>query len=128
MTAPVWPEALDHRPFASMWSLKPFGDPLATDMEAGNQRVRPRPWQSLMVAQWGRTFLRQEMEDHFIPFVVTTLVYGTIRFRMPLLLGGETCETRTVQIQPGTLQYGALIGRKVQVAMGLTIFPTTVLD
>ena len=98
---------------------------LETEMEGGNVRVRRRPAGRLPLIQWGRYLNPTEMAA-FRTFVETTLFDGTSRFTMQVSLGGGAYESRTVQIQSGSLKWAAIGGNEGHVTFSLYVFPASV--
>lgn len=70
-------------------------DPLETDMEGGNKRLRSRPGDNVQRLQFEILFTYAQLAT-FKTFVLTTLGNGTSRFDMSVWTGAAY-ETKTVQ-------------------------------
>lgn len=84
-------------------------DPIATDMEGGNTRERPRPGDN--VGTLTQTiWLSNTDYDTVIAWIKGTLSNGTARFTMSVWLGSSYV-SKTVQfLKPGTTLTSAYIG------------------
>lgn len=81
MSLPTWPEAVPYEPFDDLWKNTPIGNThLVTEMEAGNVRVRRRPW-VWPVLEWGR-LLKPDAMAAFKTFIESDIYEGSSRFRM----------------------------------------------
>ena len=97
-------------------------DPIATDMEGGNTRQRPRPGDNVgTIAQTVR--IDNEDYDALVEWIKTTLNNGTARFTMDVWLGTALANKVCQLIQPGTkLTYTAVPPEAVDVGMMLRVF------
>ncbi|WP_454917299.1 hypothetical protein [Xanthobacter sediminis] len=127
MALPVWPVAVPYASERDRWGLKRFRDPVETEMEGGNIRVRRRPGDNLMVMSWGRDLHPSEFTA-FRTFVEDTLHWGVSRFSMAVSLDGRTYEIRAVQMQPKTLEYSKPSALLVGVKFSLYVFPASVVS
>lgn len=121
MPLPVYPN-IPFKPRRNDWSMaKPFVEPLKTEMEGGNARLRSRPGSNVAIVQQIVRMLPADYQT-FDVFVRTTLNNGASRFTMPVWLGRDYV-TATVQFeQPPAMQN---LDRFVQVAMALRVFDVT---
>jgi hypothetical protein len=122
MPLPSWPVA-SFRPLEeSANPLQRMLDPLATDMEGGNIRQRPRPGDN--VGSTTQTILMPLAEyDVFVEWVKTTLNNGTARFRMDVWLGTGFANKVCQFIKPGsTLTAKYMPTDAVAVTMTLRIY------
>jgi len=126
MSLPVWPAAVPFEPLRDTWDVKPFRDPLETEMEAGNIRTRRRPGDALPLIKWSADLSAAEFAA-FQAFVSGSLFNASVRFRMPVSLDGAAFATRTVQMRAGTLGWSAS-GDKVRVVFDLYVFPPSVVS
>jgi hypothetical protein len=121
MPLPAWP-AVPYRPTRDGFQpIKPFLDPLATDMEGGNSRQRPRPGDN--VGTIGQTIMMTPADaETFKAWVKTTLNNGTARFTANVWTGAAY-ESKTCQfIKDGKPTYGAYSSSRVSVAMKLMVY------
>ncbi len=125
MAIPEWPAAVPYQPHTDMWECTPARDHLATEMESGGVRVRPRPAR-LEAMTWGR-ILTDAQFAALDTFLQVTTHRAASRFRMRVSFNGSTFEERTVQIQPGTLKI-TRAGSGPQVAFSLWVFPASVVS
>jgi hypothetical protein len=127
MSLPTWPGAVPYEPFDDLWKNTPLGNAhLVTEMEAGNVRVRRRPW-VLPVLEWGR-LLKPDAMATFKTFVESDLSQGASRFRMMVCLDGSTFTERTVQMEPASLGYASAGNSLVRVTFRLWVFPPAVVS
>ncbi len=122
MALPSWPIAKYQPVMDGFGPIKRALDPLATDMEGGNTRQRPRPGDNVgSITQ--TIYVSPEDHDTVVEWVKTTLNLGTARFTMPVWLGSSYV-TKTVQfVQPGTkLTYNTLGPDCVAITMTLRIY------
>ena len=122
MTLPTWPITTYAPQQDSFKPLQRMLDPIATDMEGGNTRQRPRPGDN--VGTIGQT-IWVSLADHdtLVNWIKTTLNNGTARFTMPVWLGSAFV-SKTVQfLKPGTgLTYGYVSTDIVAVSMTLRVY------
>jgi len=126
MSLPVWPATVPYEPLRDAWDVKPFRDPLETEMEAGNVRARRRPGDALPLLKWSADLSAAEFAA-FRAFVSGSLFGASVRFTMPVSLDGTAFSARTVQMRAGTLGWSAS-GDKVRVAFDLYVFPVSVVS
>lgn len=100
MALPLWPTTLPTRPLQDGTSIDGLRrPPVATDMEDGFRRQRPRSTTKL--ADMTLTFMMdQDQAVTFLQFVTDDLHDGAQRFEMPVWKpgAGEVLPVRTVQI------------------------------
>lgn len=100
MALPLWPAALPTRPLQDGTSIDGLRrPPIATDMEDGFRRQRPRSTTKL--ADMTLQFMMDQVQAvAFIAFVTDDLNDGTQRFEMPVWKpgAGAVLPVRTVQI------------------------------
>lgn len=122
MTLPTWPISAYMPVQDGFQPLQRMLDPIATDMEGGNTRERPRPGDN--VGTITQT-IWMSMADHdtFVGWVKTTLNNGTARFTMNVWLGSSYVSKVCQFIKPGTqLKYGYLSATEVAVTMTLRVY------
>ncbi|OKO83381.1 hypothetical protein AC629_22840 [Bradyrhizobium sp. NAS80.1] len=105
----------------SFQPIKPFLDPIATEMEGGNIRQRTRPGDN--VGTLGQTIMMTPADaETFKAWVKTTLNNGTARFTA-LVWTGATYVSKTCQFaKDGKPAYGAYSASRVAVSMKLTVY------
>jgi hypothetical protein len=105
------------------FSLQRMLDPIATDMEGGNTRERPRPGDSVGTITQKVRMSPSDYSDTFVPWVKTTLNNGTARFTMDVWLGAALANKVCQFIKPGTgLVYQWIGPDAVDVTMTLRIY------
>ncbi|MBR0882188.1 hypothetical protein ACVMGC_011552 [Bradyrhizobium barranii subsp. barranii] len=121
MALPSWP-AVPYRPARdSFQPIKPFLDPIATEMEGGNTRQRPRPGDN--VATLGQTIMMTPAEaETFKTWVKTTLANGTARFTAQVWTGAAYVSKTCQFAKDGKPTYGAFSATRVVVAMKLLVY------
>ncbi|HQS08715.1 MAG: hypothetical protein B7Y12_02200 [Rhizobiales bacterium 24-66-13] len=122
MALPVWPATLQYRSLRDAWGGVPFRDPLGTEMEGGNTRLRRRPGDDVGTYAWAGIFNAAQMAT-FMGFVETTTGNGSSRFTMQVSRDGVTYVSRTVQIVVGSLKFSSAGGANTQVSFSLLVFP-----
>lgn len=122
MALPIWPSTVEHRPDPSMWAPALFTPPRATQMEAGNVRLRVKPGDSVAVSRWGQKLTDGQFAA-FRDFYRSALMNGAARFTMPVCLDGVTYEDRVVQIVSGTLRTDGIGGYGAIVSFDLKVYP-----
>lgn len=121
MPLPTWP-AVPYRPTRDGFQpIKPFLDPISTEMEGGNIRQRPRPGDN--VASLGQTIMMTPADaETFKAWVKTTLNNGTARFTA-LVWTGAAYVSKTCQFaKDGKPTYAAFSSTRVTVAMKLVVY------
>jgi len=97
MTTPAYPvETLPHSPLIDTWQIPDlYQDPLVTDMEGGNKRMRGRPGDNVMRTTFDILYTQAQWAI-YKAFIKNTLHMGLARFTMPIEFGdGE--QTKLVQ-------------------------------
>ncbi|GIQ73185.1 hypothetical protein [Bradyrhizobium sp. RD5-C2] len=122
MPLPSWPIASYMPDPDSFRPLQRMLDPLATDMEGGNTRQRPRPGDNVgTVTQ--TIWMPMAEHDVFVAWVKGTLGNGTGRFTANIWLGSSYVTKVCQFIKPGSqLLYGYLSPDKVAVTMTLRVY------
>lgn len=120
-----WPAGVPSAPLVEYWGVKPFRDPLSTDMEGGDERLRPRPGDAVATLRWGRRLLPAQAAA-LDTFLRVTLRNGAARFTMPVTLVPGVTETRVVQMVAGSLDVSAVSADRSLVTFQLRVFPATV--
>lgn len=122
MTLPTWP-ITPYMPVPDNFAPIQRGlDPLATDMEGGNTRERPRPGDNvgtITQTMW------MSLADHdtFVAWVKGTLNMGTGRFTANVWLGSSYVNKVCQFIKPGTtLTYGYIGPDTVAVTMTIRVY------
>jgi hypothetical protein len=121
MALPAWPIAKTVI-LQDGYQLQRMLDPIATDMEGGNTRQRPRPGDNVgTIAQTVR--IDDADYDTVVEFVKTALNNGTARFTMDVWLGTALANKVCQFIQPGTkLTYTPVPPEAVDVGMVLRVY------
>jgi len=122
MPLPAWPIASYMPQQESFQPLQRMLDPLATDMEGGNTRERPRPGDNVgTITQ--TVWMPMAEHDTFVDWVKTTLNNGTARFTANVWLGSSYVNKVCQFIKPGsTLTYGYVSANEVAATMTLRVF------
>ncbi len=122
MPLPAWPIATFMPQQESFQPLQRMLDPLATDMEGGNTRERPRPGDNVgTITQ--TVWMSMAEHDTFVDWVKTTLNSGTARFTANVWLGSSYVNKVCQFIKPGsTLTYGYVSANEVAATMTLRVF------
>ena len=121
----AWPETIPDTPLASSVQITPYGvNPIITEMEGGNTRIRRRPGDNV-------TLLRQTIRmtaaqlAAFNDFYANVTVGGSKRFRANVW-SGSTMENRVClfNLSAGGPQYTAVSGLPdyTDVAMSLRVW------
>jgi hypothetical protein len=97
MTLPTYASTgLPNRPLVDSWEQPDlYQDPIITDMEGGNKRLRRRPGDDVEMIQFEMNFTKAQYAT-FKAFVRDTLFNGTSRFTMNVWMG-NAMESRRVQ-------------------------------
>lgn len=122
MSLPQWPIAKYTPVQDSFQPVKVALDPITTEMEGGNVRLRPRPGDN--VGELTQTiWMTNDDCNTFKDWVKNTLNLGTARFTTQVWLGTKY-ETKVCQfVKPGTtLTYGWLSANEVAVTMTLRVY------
>lgn len=121
MPVAAWPDGVRHTPdLNSISDLKRLLDPIKTEMEGGNVRLRSRPGDN--VGTITQTIVMTSAEfATFVAWVKTTLGNGTARFSVPVRLGA-TFETKVCQFANGAPTYRPVGSQKVAVTMTLRVY------
>jgi len=119
MAVPAWP-AVNYVPdLNSISGIKRALDPLATEMEGGNTRLRSRPGDN--VATFSQTITMTAAEfDVFVAWVKDTLGNGTSRFSLKVRLGTRF-EEKVCQFS-GAPSYRPIGSLAVAVTMTLRVY------
>ena len=122
MPLPAWPIATFMPQQESFQPLQRMLDPLATDMEGGNTRERPRPGDNVgTITQ--TVWMSMAEHDTFVDWVKTTLNNGTARFTANVWLGSSYMNKVCQFIKPGsTLTYGYVSANEVAATMTLRVY------
>src|SRR4051794_22834590 len=103
MPLPSWPAVPYDPQEEGFQPIKRILDPIKTDMEGGNTRLRSRPGDN--VATVGQTIVMTDAEyEIFVEWVKTTLSRGTARFTAPIWLHSGFV-TKTCQFSNGAPTY-----------------------
>lgn len=95
MTIPAFP-AIRMSPLVDSWQVdKPYLEPLQTDMDGGNKRLRTRPGDEVAQIQFTIMYNLADFAT-FKTFALTTLNRGTVRFTMDVW-NGVAMVSKTVQ-------------------------------
>ena len=120
MAVPTWPAGVRYAPdLSSMSGIKRFRDPIKTDMEGGNTRLRARPGDN--VGSMAQTIVMPRADfNTFTEWVKTTLNNGTGRFSVDVWLGNGF-ETKVCQFDGGPT-YQPRGTQRVAVTMNLRVY------
>ncbi|WP_316214291.1 hypothetical protein [Bradyrhizobium sp. SZCCHNR2032] len=122
MALPAWPIATYAPQQDSFQGLQRMLDPLATAMEGGNIRQRPRPGDNVGTIKQ-TIWMTMAEHDTFVAWVKTTLNNGTARFTMNVWLGSSFVNKVCQFVKPGTqLIYTYLTTDVVVVTMTLRVY------
>lgn len=121
MTIPAWPDAVPYAPdLNSISPIKRMLDPIATEMEGGNVRLRSRPGDN--VGTISQTIvMKTSAFDVFVARVKDDLGNGTSRFTAPVRLGAAF-ETKVCQFSGGAPTFRPVGARAVAVSMTLRVY------
>jgi hypothetical protein len=122
MAVVPWPAGVTFTPdLNSISGIKPYLDPIATEMEGGNTRTRARPGDN--VGSLAQTIIMPVAQcATFRAWVKTTLNNGTARFSAKVWTGAGF-ETKVCQFEKGISPTYKPIGtRAVAVSMTLRIY------
>jgi hypothetical protein len=121
MALPAWPIA-NAIILQDGYSLQRMLDPIATDMEGGNTRQRPRPGDNVAtIRQTVRIYPADY--DALVAWVKTTLNNGTARFTMDVWLGTALANKVCQFIKPGSnLLYAWAGPDAIDITMSLRVF------
>ncbi|MGY3605665.1 MULTISPECIES: hypothetical protein [unclassified Bradyrhizobium] len=120
MAVPAWP--VDQFPYApDLNTVQPvtgFLDPVRTEMEGGNVRLRTRPGDNVGQVSYSIPMTKAQL-DLFNAWVKTTLNNGTSRFSMPVWIDNafltKVCQFAAVPRRQriGTSKLAAVISLRV---------------
>jgi hypothetical protein len=100
MPLPAWPVGVPSEANYGWQMSQMFLQPVATEMEGGNQRLRQMPGNNVATISYPLKPLTDTEYNLFDAFMRTTLTNGASKFTMPLLIGTSTV-TKTVQLDQG---------------------------
>jgi hypothetical protein len=110
MALPVWPSTVSSEANSGWAMPSMFLQPVSTQMEGGNQRLRSMPGNNVAVIDYPLKPMTNAEYDIFDAFMRTTLNNGASRWTMPIVIGTSTV-TKTVQLNegkpPSVLRQGA---------------------
>jgi hypothetical protein len=121
MALPVWPSSVPNQATNDWKMTSLYVDPIATDMDGGNQRLRSRPGSNVAIVSYPLVPLTAQQWNDLNAFFRTTLGNGASRFTMPVFTG-STYETKTVQFDQGKAPQVSVESIYVIVVMTLRIF------
>ncbi len=120
MTLPVYPESLPFDPLVDSWSWPDlYQDPLQTDMEGGNKRLRTRPGDDIGRVSFTIRYTKAQYST-FLTFVQSTLNRGTSRWTMDVW-DGSAFITRNVQFAKKPVPQANNL--KMDVSYDLWVYP-----
>lgn len=121
MALPSWP-AVNSRPQKSGFQIqKRFLEPIATDMEGGNTRERPRPGDNVGTVVQTISFTKAE-HDVFVGWVRDTLNNGSGRFTAPVWLGSAYVTKTCKFAKGGKPSYVPTSASRIAATMTLMVF------
>lgn len=126
MTYPEWPAALPHAQATGDGTGPMFRDPLTSEMESGDVRIRRRPGDDVARKSFNFRF-NTEQTAVWGGFVRDTLANGTKRFTMPVSVDGLACESRLVQII-GAPSYNGRTGVRRLFSFDAWVFPASMTE
>lgn len=110
MTINAWPEEVPHIPLRESWSMRPFLEPLASEMDGGNVRLRSRPGDEVKIVSQAIVLPASLYASTLEPFLLEN---KDRRILMPMWLGGG-CQDCLVQLSEISVNF---YGTKVRVGM-----------
>lgn len=121
MTIPAWPPGVPYAPdLNSISGIKRILDPLATEMEGGNTRLRSRPGDN--VGTISQTIVMKAAQfETFVAWVKNDLGNGTSRFTAPVRLGAAF-EAKVCQFSGGAPSYQPVGAGAFAVSMTLRVY------
>jgi hypothetical protein len=122
MALPAWPIATYRPDPDSFQPIQRMRDPVATEMEGGNIRQRPRPGNNVgTITQ--TIWISAAEHDTFVAWVKGTLGNGTGRFTAYVWLGSAYLNKVCQFVKPGSgPKYAWLSTDKVAVTMTLRVY------
>lgn len=121
MALPSWP-AVNNRPQKGGFQVqKRFLDPIATDMEGGNTRERPRPGDNVGTITQTINFTLAE-HDVFVGWVRDTINNGSGRFTANVWLGSAYAVKTCKFAKSGKPSYVPVGTSHVAASMTLLVF------
>lgn len=120
MALPSWPAVPSDPQSDSFQSVKRMLDPIKTEMEGGNVRLRSRPGDNVGLV--GQTIIMTlAQHDVFQAWVKNTLSNATARFTAPVWLG-SSFQTKVCQFSDGAPRSAYYGPQQVAVTMTLRVF------
>jgi hypothetical protein len=98
-----------------------FIQPVSTQMEGGNQRLRSMPGNNVATIDYPLKPMTNTEYDLFDTFMRTTLNNGTSRWTMPIVIGTSTV-TKTVQLEQGKAPSVSRQGAYMFVTLPLRVY------
>ncbi len=121
MSLPAWPDGVPYA-VTSEWTMTAlFVAPVATDMDAGNQRLRSKPGGNVALVNYPLNPLTAAQWATLNTFFRSTLGNGAARFTMPVFTGAAY-ESKTVQFDGGKSPSVTRAGALIFVVMTLRVF------
>lgn len=123
MTIPSYTSlAINDKPLLDTWSMpQPYLEPIQTDFDGGNKRLRTQPGDEVQQIQFAIMMTNAEYAT-FLNFVLVTLGRGVSRFTMRVW-NGATMVSKTVQFAE-RFKTEPAPPNSIQVGFNLWIYPT----
>jgi hypothetical protein len=121
MALPAWPDTVPYKVVLG-WSMSQmYIAPVATDMDGGNQRLRPKPGSNVAVVDYPLRPLTAAQWSDLDTFIRATLNNGASRFTMPVFTGNDYV-SKTVQFDQGKSPSVTRASNRMTVSLPLRIF------
>jgi hypothetical protein len=121
MTVPAWPTGVNYSPdLNSITNVKRILDPIKTDFEGGNTRLRTRPGDNVGTLSQTVRMKASELTT-FVAWVKTTLNNGTSRFTVLVRLDGVFV-SKVCQFSGGAPTYRPVGTKATDVTMTLRVY------
>jgi len=121
MALPVWPVGVPSEANSGWTMPSMFIQPVSTQMEGGNQRLRSMPGNNVATIDYPLKPMTNTEYDLFDTFMRTTLNNGTSRWTMPIVIGTSTV-TKTVQLEQGKAPSVSRQGAYMFVTLPLRVY------
>jgi hypothetical protein len=96
MTLPVWNVGVPDSPLIQGWKWDPVGDPLESEFEGRNKRLRSPPGSNIARTQFGIKMTLAQYNT-FLTWYMTTLGRGASRFTSRIWNGYQFLTAKTCQ-------------------------------
>ena len=120
MAVPNWPSTVPYESLKDGFSIKPFADPIQTEMEQGNVRQRARPGDNVSVVQQSIPMTKSQY-DALVTWGKSTIGNWTGRFNLSVWLGSAYA-TKVCMFTGGAPKPAEYTPTDVLVTMQLRVF------